>query len=235
MATAGVMSIMFLYYSEEHPTKGKDVVPHTLDTNLISTGEFLMKFPSVQHHVAPTCHDEFFKVISKTCTTFGAAMHPYICQFRFCTVWCWYVSGAGHDLMLVTGWCWYAGKVVSLCHISFGLIRLNFDVELSVPDVGWNGHMFIDGMGNRMCLDRKNTGSTGFARSGLFGKRSQNQKLISLGEKLAALSAGAARQSIERTLQLMAGSQELTRPHKTVDKQTVFTSIKRLHCTFVHR
>lgn len=60
----GVMSIMFLYYSEEHPTKGKDVVPHTLDTNLISTGEFLMKFPSVQHHVAPTCHDEFFKVWS---------------------------------------------------------------------------------------------------------------------------------------------------------------------------
>ena len=49
--------------------KGKEVVPHAMDTNLISTGEFLMKFPSVQQHVAPTCHDEFFKVILTTCTS----------------------------------------------------------------------------------------------------------------------------------------------------------------------
>ena len=55
---------MFLYYSEEHSVKGKEVAAHTMDTNLISTGEFLMKFPSVQEHVAATCHDEFFKVIS---------------------------------------------------------------------------------------------------------------------------------------------------------------------------
>ena len=56
------MSIMFLYYSEEQSVKGKDVAAHTLDTNLISTGEFLMRFPSVQEHVATSCHDEFFKV-----------------------------------------------------------------------------------------------------------------------------------------------------------------------------
>ena len=62
--TAGVMSIMFLYYSEERSVKGKEVAAHTMDTNLISTGEFLMKFPSVQQHVVPTCHDEFFKVIN---------------------------------------------------------------------------------------------------------------------------------------------------------------------------
>ena len=62
--TAGVMSIMFLYYSEEHSVKGKEVAAHTMDTNLISTGEFLMKFPSVQEHVVATCHDEFFKVIN---------------------------------------------------------------------------------------------------------------------------------------------------------------------------
>ena len=61
------MSIMFLYYSEEHSVKGKDVAAHTMDTNLISTGEFLMKFPSVQEHVAPTCHDEFFKVTLPDC------------------------------------------------------------------------------------------------------------------------------------------------------------------------
>ena len=62
--TAGVMSIMFLYYSEEHSVKGKDVGEHITDTNLISTGEFLMKFPSVKEHVVATCHDEFFKVIN---------------------------------------------------------------------------------------------------------------------------------------------------------------------------
>lgn len=67
---AGVMSIMFLYYSEEQTMKGKEVVPHTMDTNLISTGEFLMKFPSVTQHVASTCHDEFFKVITNTCVLF---------------------------------------------------------------------------------------------------------------------------------------------------------------------
>ena len=54
---------MFLYYSEEHSVKGKNVAAHTMDTNLISTGEFLMKFPSVKEHVAATCHDEFFKVV----------------------------------------------------------------------------------------------------------------------------------------------------------------------------
>ena len=58
------MSIMFLYYSEEHSVKGKEVAAHTMDTNLISTGEFLMKFPSVQEHVVATCHDEFFKVVN---------------------------------------------------------------------------------------------------------------------------------------------------------------------------
>ena len=53
---------MFLYYSEEKSVQGKEVAAHTLDTNLISTGEFLMRFPSVQDHVAASCHDEFFKV-----------------------------------------------------------------------------------------------------------------------------------------------------------------------------
>ena len=59
---AGVMSIMFLYYSEEQTVKGSEVQAHTLDTNLISTGEFGMKFPSVQEHMSTTCQDEFFKV-----------------------------------------------------------------------------------------------------------------------------------------------------------------------------
>ena len=53
---------MFLYYSEEQSMQGKEVAAHTMDTNLISTGEFLMRFPSVQDHVAASCHDEFFKV-----------------------------------------------------------------------------------------------------------------------------------------------------------------------------
>ncbi len=59
---AGVMSIMFLYYSEEQRVKGSEVQAHTKDTNLISTGEFGMKFPSVQEHMSTTCQDEFFKV-----------------------------------------------------------------------------------------------------------------------------------------------------------------------------
>ena len=63
---AGVMSILFLYYSEEQSVRGQDVVAHTMDTNLISTGEFLMKFPSVQDHMAASCHDEFFKVGTAT-------------------------------------------------------------------------------------------------------------------------------------------------------------------------
>ncbi len=56
------MSIMFLYYSEEQAVKGLDVAAHTMDTNLISTGEFMMKFPSVPAHMPASCHDEFFKV-----------------------------------------------------------------------------------------------------------------------------------------------------------------------------
>lgn len=59
---AGVMSIMFLYYSEEQTVKGSEVQAHTMDTNLISTGEFGMKFPSVQEHMSISCQDEFFKV-----------------------------------------------------------------------------------------------------------------------------------------------------------------------------
>ena len=62
MSNAGVMSIMFLYYSEEQTVKGSEVRAHTMDTNLISTGEFLMKFPSVQEHMPSSCQDEFFKV-----------------------------------------------------------------------------------------------------------------------------------------------------------------------------
>lgn len=61
-SNAGVMSIMFLYYSEEQTVKGSEVQAHTMDTNLISTGEFLMKFPSVQEHMPASCQDEFFKV-----------------------------------------------------------------------------------------------------------------------------------------------------------------------------
>lgn len=61
-SNAGVMSIMFLYYSEEQTVKGSEVQAHTMDTNLISTGEFLMKFPSVQEHMPTSCQDEFFKV-----------------------------------------------------------------------------------------------------------------------------------------------------------------------------
>ncbi|KAL0039355.1 hypothetical protein WJX79_004672 [Trebouxia sp. C0005] len=60
----GVMSIMFLYYSEEQTVKGSEVQAHTMDTNLISTGEFGMKFPSVQEHMSISCQDEFFKVWS---------------------------------------------------------------------------------------------------------------------------------------------------------------------------
>lgn len=59
---AGVMSIMFLYYSEELPVLGRDVQAVTADTNLISTNEFLMRFPSVNEHIPASCHDEFFKV-----------------------------------------------------------------------------------------------------------------------------------------------------------------------------
>lgn len=56
------MSIMFLYYSEEQVVRGNEVHAHTLDTNLISTGEFLMRYPSVQEHMPVNCHNEFFQV-----------------------------------------------------------------------------------------------------------------------------------------------------------------------------
>ena len=56
------MSIMFLYYSEEKVVRGREVQAHTLDTNLISTGEFLMRYPSVQAHMPASCHNEFFQV-----------------------------------------------------------------------------------------------------------------------------------------------------------------------------
>lgn len=56
------MSIMFLYYSEEQAVLGREVQAHTADTNLISTNEFLMRYPSVNEHMPASCHDEFFKV-----------------------------------------------------------------------------------------------------------------------------------------------------------------------------
>lgn len=58
---------MFLYYSEEQSVRGSEVVAHTTDTtNLISTGEFLLRYPSVQDHMPDSCHDEFFKVTNET-------------------------------------------------------------------------------------------------------------------------------------------------------------------------
>ena len=57
------MSIMFLYYSEERAVRASEVQAHTTDTtNLISTGEFLMRYPSLNDHMPASCHDEFFKV-----------------------------------------------------------------------------------------------------------------------------------------------------------------------------
>ena len=56
------MSIMFLYYSEEQVVRCADVPAHNPATNLISTREFLMKFPSIQDHMSPTCQDSFFEV-----------------------------------------------------------------------------------------------------------------------------------------------------------------------------
>ncbi len=80
---------MFLYYSEEQTVKGSEVQAHTMDTNLISTGEFGMKFPSVQEHMSTTCQDEFFKVCiySRLLLHDLRAMYSGACsmaQYAFC-------------------------------------------------------------------------------------------------------------------------------------------------------
>ena len=59
---------MFLYCSEEQVVRGADVPAHNPATNLISTREFLMKFPSIQDHMSPHAKTAFSRSVAPHCT-----------------------------------------------------------------------------------------------------------------------------------------------------------------------